>query len=244
VPTLPSASGIYAIIHVASGRRYVGSAVNIKRRIAKHLALLRAAKHWNRHLQASWAKHGATAFRFDAIELCDASVLLNREQRYIDAECYFNICKVAGNTLGVKPTQAMLLNRRRRTYSAEDRAKISVATKIGMASPEVRQKIRAALLGVPLSADRRAKIAAGNRGKTISAEQREKIRASRLVSEKAATACAARIGTPLSAAHRANISASRSGIPLSDSHRASLSLSHKGKPWSEARRAAFEISRK
>jgi len=235
---LPSVSGIYAIVHLATGRRYVGSAVNIRRRVARHASALRAGKHWSRHLQAAWNRYSEKAFSFIVIELCGPGDLIRFEQHHIDLRSEFNLAKVAGNTIGVKATPEMIAKLRARTWDAAGRANISAATKRGMNAPGVREKIRAALIGIPLSAEHRAKISYGNKGKTISPEQRAKISTSRRTSAKVAEANRARIGIPLTTEHRAKISAARLGYKLSEAHRLNLSLSHIGKPWSEARRKA------
>ena len=110
-------SGIYAITHAEAWRRYVGQAVDLKRRKRDHFKALRAGNHGNRYLQNAFDKYGQAAFSFAVLELCDVERLVEREQAWMDASaCLYNLAPVAGSTRGVK-------------YSTEARAKISAATR-------------------------------------------------------------------------------------------------------------------
>ncbi len=99
-------AGIYSITHLDSGRRYVGSAKNVSRRLSVHRANLRGGKHFCRYLQNAWNKYGESAFRFEAIEACLNSqvILLAREQHWLDHfEGYlFNSRLIAESTEGCK----------------------------------------------------------------------------------------------------------------------------------------------
>lgn len=58
---------IYALTHLASGKRYVGSTVNRSYRWSKHRCELNADRHHCQHLQRAWNKYGADAFAFSTI---------------------------------------------------------------------------------------------------------------------------------------------------------------------------------
>lgn len=62
------AKGIYKIINVVNNRFYVGSAVDFKRRKARHFSELRHGKHKNKHLQSAWEKYGEQAFVFVVVQ--------------------------------------------------------------------------------------------------------------------------------------------------------------------------------
>lgn len=79
-----SYSGIYCIINIYNGKRYIGSSKNIRERLWGHRASLRHNKHCNSHLQNSWNKYGEKNFDFYVIEKCPEEKLLEREQFYID----------------------------------------------------------------------------------------------------------------------------------------------------------------
>lgn len=98
-------TGIYKILNTVNGKFYVGSSVQIESRIFKHLAQLRKGKHNNWHLQSAYTLDGEDAFDFILLEGCDRADLLTREQHYMDTlEPEYNICRIAGNTLGVLHT--------------------------------------------------------------------------------------------------------------------------------------------
>lgn len=99
------ASGIYRIRNSVNGKFYIGSSVNVESRIFKHLSFLRRGKHPNSHLQAAFTKYGEAAFEYLLIEECTSTELLSREQHHIDSlKPEYNICQVAGNTLGYRHT--------------------------------------------------------------------------------------------------------------------------------------------
>lgn len=103
IDEIPICSGIYRIEHTLSGRSYIGSAVNLSRRAARHIADLTSGKHHNPKLQRAWYKYGPDAFSLAILELCEPEVLILREQHWIDSEKpAFNICKIAGSVLGIK----------------------------------------------------------------------------------------------------------------------------------------------
>lgn len=95
-------SGIYQIRNIKNGKRYVGSAVNVRQRWASHRSLLRKGKHHSDHLQNSWKKYGEQSFEFEVIELCEKGSLIEREQWHINQGCHYNKAPIAGSPLGVK----------------------------------------------------------------------------------------------------------------------------------------------
>ena len=50
-------SGIYKILNKINGKFYIGSAVNFKRRFARHKRLLNINCHPNEYLQNAWNKY-------------------------------------------------------------------------------------------------------------------------------------------------------------------------------------------
>lgn len=59
---------IYAIVHNASGKRYVGSTVDCLDRWKHHRSRLNKNIHHCSHLQRSWNKYGKEAFSFVVLE--------------------------------------------------------------------------------------------------------------------------------------------------------------------------------
>lgn len=118
VNTKINVSGIYMIQNINSKKVYIGSALNIYKRIfgassISHLKALSTNTHGNRHLQNAYNKHGIDAFKFKILETCEKSILLEREQYYFDTildaknlknfnKKAYNICPTAGSPLGKK----------------------------------------------------------------------------------------------------------------------------------------------
>jgi len=95
-------SGIYQIENQVNGNRYIGSAVNVRRRWSQHLSDLRHTKHCNPHLQAAFDKYSESAFAFFILEYIeDSAQLLVREQYFLDMlNPEYNILPTAGSALG------------------------------------------------------------------------------------------------------------------------------------------------
>lgn len=150
--------GVYRIRNTVNGKFYIGSSVNIRWRAHKHLSQLRRGVHRNAHLQASFNRHGEQAFCFEMVEVCDAADLLRCEQRHIDAlSPHYNICQIAGNTLGYRHTaesraKMAVVNKGNqrhfgKRHTAETRRTLSVLASQRRASPETRAKIAKSGLG-------------------------------------------------------------------------------------------------
>lgn len=99
---LTSTSGIYQIESKVNGKIYIGSAVNFLSRRRHHMYKLKRNSHFNQILQNHFNKYGQEDLEFSIIEFCPKEKLIEREQYWIDKiKPEFNICKVAGNTLGI-----------------------------------------------------------------------------------------------------------------------------------------------
>ncbi len=109
-------SGVYTITNKVNGKRYIGSSVDIERRVRRHFYELRNGVHGNRKLQNSFNKHGESSFFFDVTEavICPDKLVV-REQYHLDTKGpEYNICKKAYSTFGMK-------------LSEESKKKISIA---------------------------------------------------------------------------------------------------------------------
>lgn len=182
-PHILAASGIYAIVNKVNGKRYVGSAVDLKRRWRRHRWLLTRGEHHSKKLQHAWDKHGSESFSFVILEsVVDLRALTDREQFWIDSHQTvgkngYNICPTAGSILGVK-------------RSPETLAKMRASGLKYRATDETREKLRAANTGKKASPEKLAKMAAivkspetleklrlAGIGRKLSAESIEKMRA-------------------------------------------------------------------
>lgn len=106
-------SGIYAIVNLENGKRYVGSAVNLARRWREHTRQLQRGVHPNRYLQSAWLKYGECSFEFSVVMECSPERLIEEEQGAMDRMApEYNLSPTAGSTLGFR-------------FSEESRAKLS-----------------------------------------------------------------------------------------------------------------------
>ena len=154
-------SGIYKLLNSVNDNFYIGSAVDLKRRKARHFSELRNGKHNNRHLQAAWDKYGETAFSFIILEhVAPGEGLYAAEDKWmadhVGKKYCYNIgmaaiapmlgkCGVDSPTWGYCHTQAA-------------RAKISEAGKGRYVSVETRAKRSAATKGRKVSDAQKAQI--------------------------------------------------------------------------------------
>lgn len=154
--------GVYKI--EVNDKTYVGSSGrSIKQRWKAHLYGLRRGNHPNVHLQNAYNKYGESALSFSVLEVVEvAEEVIILEQKYInEINPEFNICKVAGSTLGNK-------------------------SRMGQTCPEAeKEKIRAALMGnqhhkgIKHSEETKLKLSQANKGYKHTDEARAKMLASK-----------------------------------------------------------------
>lgn len=163
---------IYGIVNPINRKIYVGSSVNIRTRMFRHLNLLNLNCHQNEHLQNAWNKYEID-FEFIILEIVEnKATLLKREQFWIDlTKSYdkdygYNKQMVAGSPLGTKDSEATKLKKSQ--------------WQIGRKLPE-ETKIRQSVAGKgkTKSDNHRKKLSEANLGKTQSKEQVNKAIASR-----------------------------------------------------------------
>jgi group I intron endonuclease len=119
-------NGIYKITNSVNGKVYIGSTFckgGFKRRWIVHKSGLKRGKHPNKHLQSAWNKYGEFVFIFELIEIItDYTILLEREQYYIDSHQSFND-KIGYNIS--KNASAPMLGR---SHTEESKKKIGKAS--------------------------------------------------------------------------------------------------------------------
>lgn len=87
-------SGIYNIKNTVNNKIYIGSSINIYKRILKHRSLLRHDRHFNIILQNSYNKNLESDFIVKIIEVVPVGLLQKREQYFIDTlSPFYNISK-------------------------------------------------------------------------------------------------------------------------------------------------------
>jgi group I intron endonuclease len=175
-------SGIYAITHVESGRKYVGQSSDMPRRWRRHIQLARLGD--GRHLYCAIRKYGADAFKFEVLETCCPEMLNERELHWIAAlgtfSDGFNLTIGGDGVRGHK-------------WSDEAKARISASVSARM-TPEHRKLLSDLNKGRGVSEEAARKMGVTRRGRKLSDEHRRKISEGRK-------------GLKLSESHRAALSA-------------------------------------
>ena len=76
--------GIYKIENIIDGKVYIGSSINISKRLKNHKIMLSGGYHDNKYLQNSVVKYGINNFNFEVLEICDEDNLVKKENYFID----------------------------------------------------------------------------------------------------------------------------------------------------------------
>ena len=191
-------SAVYAIKNLDNGKVYVGSAVNLKRRIGDHLRDLtkgeqggEAEGHHSIKLQRAWNLHGGDRFTLIVLEEVEVPNLLHREQHWMDKlKCVkhgYNIYPTAGSALGVKHRpevrQAMSRQRRGRKYSPESRKRMGKAQRERFAEAPMgeatKRRIgkaqRERFAEAPMSEAYKRRISAALKGRPVPSSTRNKL---------------------------------------------------------------------
>lgn len=173
--------GIYKIINKINDKFYLGSAKDIDSRFQRHLWDLGRKKHHNIHLQRAYNKYGKDSFRLEVIEKCLESLLLIREQFYLDTlkpydfKIGYNIGRSAsgGDNLTNNPRREKIiaqikntLNKNIAEMSEEERKK--KWGRPGKSNPNYGNK---------MSEEHKKKLSKANTGRVPSDETRKKMSA-------------------------------------------------------------------
>lgn len=100
-------NGIYQILCLPSGKRYIGSAKKPRNRWHTHLWMLRHGKHHSIHLQRAFNKYAEGSFYFSIIEnVVEFSCLREREQFWMNSYAgeLYNQAPNAQTNIGVRKT--------------------------------------------------------------------------------------------------------------------------------------------
>jgi len=126
-------SGIYRWTNSISGKSYIGSSIDLGRRFSTYLSthFLRTCKRGSIVYKAL-LKYGYSNFKFEILEYCDTTIILEREQYYIDTYLpEYNILTIAGAPSGYKHTkeaiEKMIARHLNRKNSEESKRKMSQA---------------------------------------------------------------------------------------------------------------------
>lgn len=151
--------GVYQIINKKTGKMYIGSSIEVQKRLDRHKRELRKGIHHCIYLQRSWDKYGEKVFEFRVIQEClSIEDIRKAEQQYLKAlkEKLYNTSNIAsgGDLISYHPNKEKIvmkmkqsLKLRYQSMSPEDRKKVYGSHVNGMTgrthTEEVKKKISA-----------------------------------------------------------------------------------------------------
>lgn len=115
-------AGIYCIENTKNGKKYIGSARNMYRRIKQHFSMLLLNQHYNAHLTSAYKLYGKESFIYYAIEELEETLLIEREQYWVD------ILKVCDPKIGYNKA-TVIINSSGYKVSEEGRKRMSEGQK-------------------------------------------------------------------------------------------------------------------
>lgn len=115
-------SGVYKITNIVTNEYYVGSSINIGKRLSRYFSinyLKDKTERYNSRIYTAILDNGYNKFTIEILEYCDINAILEKEQYYIDLlKPKYNIALVAGSLLGFKhslETKLKFKNRKNNT---------------------------------------------------------------------------------------------------------------------------------
>lgn len=159
-----SKAGVYCWTHLESGKKYVGSSVDLYRRFMQYYNIkyiTRAAK--SSLICRALLKYGYSSFKLEILEYSDPSSIIEREQHYIDLlKPEYNILQVAGSLFGYKHTPESLEKMRETALNRSDETKARLREaalgKTYNHTEETKIKLRDAILGKKHSEETKEKL--------------------------------------------------------------------------------------
>jgi group I intron endonuclease len=137
-------SGIYRWINNMNSKSYVGSGVNLTKRLGSYFNINELNRN-SRPIQDALLKYGYKNFTLEILEYCPKTKLIEREQFYLDLLIpEYNILKYAYSLLGFKHSQETLEKLKAKVISPEHKEILSSIHKGKLVSEETRNKLAAA----------------------------------------------------------------------------------------------------
>lgn len=126
-------SGIYLWSNKINGKIYIGSAVNLPKRLSHYYSEKSMEAYLIRGKSTIYSailKHGLSLFKLEILEYCAPNKCIEIEQKYINLlKPNYNILQIAGSSLGFKHSVETLVKMGAWERSEETRAKMSEAKK-------------------------------------------------------------------------------------------------------------------
>lgn len=156
--------GIYRWINKLNNNTYVGSGINLSKRLSEYYNQSELKRNF-RPIHAALLKYGYENFRLEILEYCRADELIKREQYYLDLlNPEYNILKYAYSLLGYKHTPENIAKFKLKKVSQELKDILSSVHLGKEVSQETRDKLSLAISNYkknnPLSPEALANITA------------------------------------------------------------------------------------
>ena len=135
--------GIYCIENTKNNKKYIGSSIDIERRLVGHRCKLNAGEHENENLQNSYFKYGKENFRFFILEETLEENLVERENNFIylydtiSRSKGYNMKDASGRELREESRKKMS-----RTHTEEEKRIVSEKMKGIPKTEEWKNKVR------------------------------------------------------------------------------------------------------
>lgn len=162
-----SKAGVYRIKNDATGKVYIGRALNIAKRWTSHRWHLDRGKHRNGPLQADWQAHGSSNFTFEVLQKIEG--LEGDELNLALAEAEVDHVLKYTDVYNLMEAGQLAL-----TPSASTRALWSKQRKALWSDPEYKERMRASQRRVHEDTEYAERRAANIRAARGASEQREK----------------------------------------------------------------------
>ena len=120
-------SGIYKWTNKLNGKSYIGSSVNLSKRLSNYYNYTFISKpQHNMLIYKALLKHGYSNFSLEILEYCNPNNVIEREQYYLDLlKPEYNVLPRAGSSLGYKHTEETLVKFKDRKFTPEHKAKLA-----------------------------------------------------------------------------------------------------------------------
>jgi group I intron endonuclease len=213
-----------------SGKIYIGSSVNYKRRLTQYRG---TGAKTQTILYNSFAKHGFDNHVFEIVELCTKENVLERELYYgllyeVLGEKGLN-CKLPKFGEKYQSTRQETIDKMKQWKPSEDTIAKMKAWKRKPVSEEVKQKLREANLGKKASDETKKKMSLKGKGRVVSEESRIKMGAWKR--------------KPISEERKQWLSDINKGKPMFEKTKQALILANTGKVMSQKTKEALVKSR-
>ena len=187
-------SGIYAIVNMKSGSRYIGRSVDLDKRRKMHWWQLENNRHFNKPLQAAYNKGDPLVFT--VVEKCGKDKLNEREVYWIEyfdsLENGYNLCEGGKTTTGYHFTdeqkkkisdakkgrvvQRSTIEKRERTKRIKYETDAEYRRTVQENGRKALKIARETQKGKPFTKEHREKLSHALKGRYISQRHKEKLR--------------------------------------------------------------------